>query len=68
VNNLARIRKEKGVSQLKLSFLTGIAPSEISRIENNKLLAYPGWRRRFAEALGVTEAELFPDGEKARIR
>jgi transcriptional regulator with XRE-family HTH domain len=68
VNNLARIRKEKGISQLKLSFLASIAPSEISRIENNKLVAFPGWRKRFAEALGVTEAELFPDGEKARIQ
>ena len=67
MNNLSKIRKEKGISQLKLSFLTGISPGEISRIENLRLVAYPGWRKRFAEALGVTEAELFPDGEREHV-
>lgn len=59
-NNLRRIRKEKGLSQLRVSFLTGIAPNEISRIENGWLVPFPGWRKRLARALGTTEAELFP--------
>ena len=60
-NNLRKIRKDKGLSQLRLSFMTGIAPSEISRIENGWLRAFPGWRKRLARALGTTEAELFPE-------
>ena len=63
-NNLRKIRKERGLSQLRLSFLTGIAPSEISRIENEWQRAFPGWRKRFARALGTTEAEVFPEEQK----
>jgi len=66
VNNLQKVRKEKGLSQLKLSMMTGIAPGDISRIENNWLKPYPGWRKRLARALGTTEAELFPT-EKGAI-
>lgn len=64
-NHLKEIRKEKGVSQVKLSRLTLIAPSDISRIENGWLRPYPGWRKRIAEALGVTEDQLFPNGTEA---
>jgi len=62
-NNLQEVRKQKGLSQLRLSFLTGIPPSDISRIENGWLKPYPGWRKRLARALGVSEAELFPEGK-----
>lgn len=60
-NKLKEIRKSRGLSQLRLSFLTGIPPSDISRIENGWTKPYPGWRRRFAMALGSNENELFPD-------
>ena len=63
MNNLKKVRKEKGLSQLKLAFITGIAPSEISRIENGWLYPYPGWRKRLAEALKVSERELFGNGK-----
>ena len=63
MNRLAEIRKEKGLSQLKLTMATGIAPGDISRIENGLMVPYPGWRKRLARALGTVEAELFP-GEK----
>ena len=59
MNNLQKIRKAKGLSQLRLAFMTGIAPSDISRVENGWIKPYPGWRKRFARALGVTESELF---------
>jgi len=65
VNKLQKVRKEKGLSQLKLSMMTGIAPGDISRIENNWLRPYPGWRKRLARALGTTEAELFPDEKRS---
>lgn len=64
MNRLREARKEKGLSQLKLAFVTGIPPSEISRIENDWIKPYPGWRKRFARALGVPESELFPPEEK----
>lgn len=60
MNKLKEIRKERGLSQLKLSFLTGIQPSDISRIENGRLRPFPSWRERLAKVLGETEAELFP--------
>ena len=59
-HRLAEIRKAQGVSQLALAKVTNIAPSDISRIENRRLLAYPAWRRRIARALGVPEAEIWP--------
>lgn len=59
-NNLQKIRQKRGISQLRLSFLTGIAPSEISRIENSWIKPYPGWRKRLSKALDVRETELFP--------
>ena len=58
---LRQIRQEKGISQLRLSYLTGIQPSTISRVENGHMKAFPGWRKRLARALGTTESELFPD-------
>ena len=60
-NNLKEVRKTKGLSQLKLSLMTGIAPTEISRIENGWLVPYPGWRKRLARALGTDEDALFPE-------
>ncbi len=63
MNNLQKVRKERGFSQLRLAMLTGIAPGDISRIENNWLVPYPGWRKRLARALGTTEAELFPSAK-----
>jgi len=62
---LREARKERGISQLRLALLTGITPSDISRIENNWIYPFPGWRKRLARALGKTEAELFP--EKQRV-
>ena len=61
MNKLKEIRNKRGLSQLRLALLTGIAPSEISRIENGWIRPYPGWRKRLARALGSTEVELFPE-------
>ncbi|MEE9201813.1 MAG: helix-turn-helix transcriptional regulator [Dehalococcoidia bacterium] len=60
MNRLKEVRNERGVSQLRLAMLTGISPGDISRIENDWLRPYAGWRKRLARALGKTEAELFP--------
>ena len=61
MNTLKEVRKQLGFSQLTLAKLTNIAPTEISRIENGWLRPFPGWRKRLAKALGVTEKELFPE-------
>lgn len=63
-NLLREVRKTRGISQLKLALMTGIAPTEISRIENNLLVPYPGWRKRLARALGESEDKLFPTDER----
>ena len=64
MNKLKEVRNERSLSQLKLSFLTGISPGDISRIENDWIRPYPGWRKRLAKALGTTQAELFPDEKR----
>lgn len=61
LNNLRKIRIEKGLSQLQLSVKTEISPGIISNIENNKIFAYPGWRERLARALEVEEKEIWPN-------
>jgi len=58
-NRLREVRQEKGMSQLRLAYLTGIQPSAISRVENGHMAAFPNWRRRFALALRVRENEIF---------
>lgn len=52
---------ERAGGQHAVSLKTGIHSSLISRIVNGKVPAFPGWRRRIAEALGVDEAELFDE-------
>lgn len=60
-NNLRCVRTLRGLSQLELSVKTRIAPGIISNLENGKIYAYPGWRKRLAGALGVPESKLFPE-------
>lgn len=56
-----RLREERirrGLTQTRLSALTGIAQSDISSLETGRRHMTAGWRRRIAQALGVTESEL----------
>ncbi|GAB6178968.1 hypothetical protein JCM14036_02870 [Desulfotomaculum defluvii] len=63
-------RQRRGLSQTKLSSMTGIASADISAIENGWKKTFPGWKKRIAKALGIHEAEadqLFEevlDGDK----
>ena len=61
MNRLAEFRKLRGISQLNLSRMVNISPSDLSRIENNKLVPFPGWKRRLARALKGKVSEIFPD-------
>ena len=58
-NTLRTIREKKGISQLQLSYKTGISQTAISNIENGRVYPYPGWRKRIAKALNVPEKEIF---------
>ena len=59
-NNLKEIREKENYSQLKLSYETRIASTDISSIERGKKFPYPGWRKKLAAALDVKEEEIFP--------
>lgn len=49
---IAEIRKSKGVSQAKLSELTGIAPGNIARIETGRYSIGIDLLSKIADALG----------------
>lgn len=49
---IAEIRKSKGVSQAKLSELTGIAPGNIARIETGRYSTGIDLLSKIADALG----------------
>lgn len=61
MNNIKKIRKSKKLSQFQLAVLTNITPSDISRLENNKIFPYPGWRNKLVKALEVEEQEIWPE-------
>ncbi len=63
-NRLRLLREKKGLSQLALSRMTGIAGNIISNIENEKLFFYLGWKKRIADALGIEISELDSEGGK----
>lgn len=50
-------RRRQGVTLVALSKRTGIDPANLSRLERGQAPAYPGWRRRIAEALEVADAD-----------
>jgi transcriptional regulator with XRE-family HTH domain len=60
-SNLKSIRNGLGISQLELARRAKMSPADVSLIENGKRAAYPGWRKRLAESLGVEEERIFPE-------
>ena len=60
-NHIRERRMELGLSQTKLACLIGMAESTLSNLELGKWKPWPKARRDLAEALGVSEKELFPD-------
>jgi transcriptional regulator with XRE-family HTH domain len=58
---LKRIRKERLLTQLELSRMTGVAQDSISALETGKREAHPGTIRKLAEALGVEPTELLKE-------
>jgi transcriptional regulator with XRE-family HTH domain len=60
-SRIAIERKKRGWSQHALGSRCGIPVPTISAIERGRLYVWPGWRRRLAMALKVSEAELFSE-------
>lgn len=63
-NRIREQRKALGLSQIRLSFLSGVANCAISDFERNVRVPWPAARKRLAKALRTTEAELFPNGHQ----
>jgi len=61
MNQLKRMRTEKGLSQAKLAALADIDPSTVNQIEREAREASPATLRKLAQALDVSIAELLED-------
>jgi transcriptional regulator with XRE-family HTH domain len=60
---LRRIRKERLLTQVELSKMTGVAQDSISSLETGKREAHPGTIKKLAKALGVEPTELIKEHE-----
>ena len=59
IDNIRRIRQEKGISQLRLSVFSGTSASYIGLMETYKNIPKLSTIERIAEALNVPVLELF---------
>ena len=59
VNNIAKIREEKGLTIRQLEYKTGISKSTLSRIENNQARLYLGSLEKISKALKCDLKDLF---------
>ena len=57
--NIVKVRREKGLSQAKLSGLSGISPSTLSAYENSKKYPNVNTLGRIAVSLGVSIDRLY---------
>lgn len=64
IDNIRRIRQEKGISQLRLSIFCGTSASYIGLMETYKNIPKLSTIERIAEALNVPVIELFTSSEK----
>lgn len=44
-------RKKRGITQFELARITGIHPSDISKLESGRYPCHDSWRQRIVEAL-----------------
>lgn len=64
MSRLREARKRRGLTQFELAKRTGIHPTDIGKVEAGIILKpFPGWRKRLAQALGLSEEELFGEVE-----
>ena len=60
-NRLKEYREKAGLSQTELGWRAKMAGQNISAIERGTLAPWPRARTALAEALNVSETELFPE-------
>ena len=60
-NRLKEYREQAGLSQTELAWKARIAGQNISAFERGTLVPWPKARKALAEALQITENELFPE-------
>jgi transcriptional regulator with XRE-family HTH domain len=58
---LRSLRKERLLTQVELSEMTGVAQDSISSLETGKREAHPGTIRKLAKALSVEPTELIKE-------
>ena len=61
VNNLKFYRKQKGISQEKLSYAVGKSIAYINQIENKDTWPQPEMVDKIAVALGISSSALFEE-------
>jgi transcriptional regulator with XRE-family HTH domain len=61
MSQLKDVRLQRGLTQAQLGALAGIAPQDISSIENGWRTPFPAWRQRISRALNMKEEQLFPE-------
>jgi transcriptional regulator with XRE-family HTH domain len=61
-------RLKRGWSLTRVTVLTGIAESDLSKIERGLVFAHPGWQRRLSRAFGLPSSVLFADVALAEAR
>src|SRR5215207_8413574 len=61
VENVRRMRREKGLSQQELADLAGVGQDSISAIETGKHEPHPRTLRKLANALDVEVADFFKE-------
>ncbi len=59
---LKAVLKEKGVTAYRLAKESSIAAPDLYNALHGYKPLYPNWRKRIAEALNMTEHELFEEG------
>ena len=63
---LRKIRTEKGMKQEELAEKTDMTQAAISQFEKGLRVPTPAKVKQFAEVLGVSQNEFFPDPEQER--
>jgi len=64
-NNLKQLRLGKGLAQYGLAVMAGTSPTTIGAIERWGLRPSAPVCQRIAQALGVSEADIWPSQEHA---
>ena len=62
-DRLRRIRKERLLTQVELSKMSGVAQDSISSLETGKRETHPRTIKKLAEALGVEPRKLLKEQE-----